>query len=95
MNDKLTRLAVRREQLIARCELQRVEIAFCTVALESPIRWADRILRVSGYLRRNPLVLGASVAALVVAQRRGALKWGQRALVVWRAWRALRSGRAF
>jgi hypothetical protein len=37
--------------------------------------------------------MGASVAALVVAQRRGMLKWGKRALVVWRFWQTWRSGR--
>ena len=86
-------LARRREQLIAQCEAQRADIASHVGALGGPIRLADRILNAINYLRRHPLALSASVAALAVAQRRGLLKWGQRALLVWRAWRALRAGR--
>ncbi len=64
--------------------------------------------RISVYLRAHPLVLGALVAALVVLRRRGlwklgkhalaqrsrVLRWGERGLIIWRTWRALRSRRA-
>ncbi len=64
--------------------------------------------RISAYLRTHPLVLGALVAALVVLRRHGlwklgrhalnnrsrVLRWGERGLIVWRTWRALRSRRA-
>ncbi len=82
-----------REALIAQCETQRAELALHVGALGTPIRIADRIANLMRYLRSHPVALGASVAALIVAQRRGLLKWGQRALVVWRVWNTLRSRR--
>jgi hypothetical protein len=83
----------RREQLIAQCESQRSDIAMYVGGLDTPIRLADRALRVWQYLRDHPLALGASIVALAVAQRRGFLKWAQRAFVVWRTWRSLRGYR--
>jgi hypothetical protein len=86
-------LTRRREQLIAACELQRRELALHVGSLGFPIRLMDRVLNVWAYLRRYPLPIGAAIAALAVTQRRGIFKWGQRALLVWRAWRAVRAGR--
>lgn len=83
----------RREQLIAQCESQRNGVAMHTAGLAAPIRIADRAVNVMRYLRTHPLALAATVAGLAIAQRRGALKWGQRALLVWRAWQAVRGRR--
>jgi hypothetical protein len=83
-------LLQRREQLIAQCEAQRTGIAVHTAGLAAPIRIADRAVNVMHYLRAHPLAMAAAVAGLAIAQRRGALKWGQRALLVWRAWQAVR-----
>jgi hypothetical protein len=83
----------RRGELIAQCEFQRSDIAMHVGGLDTPIRLADRVLRVCGYLREHPFVLGAVIVALAVARRRGFLKWGQRAFVVWRTWRAFRGHR--
>ena len=53
----------------------------------------DRVALLFGYIRKYPVVAAASAAFIAVSQRRGLLKWGQRALVMWRAWSALRSRR--
>ena len=64
--------------------------------------------RISAYLRTHPLVLGALVAGLMVLRGRGlwklgkhalanrsrVMRWGERGLIIWRTWRALRSRRA-
>lgn len=83
----------RRAALVLECASQREHIAAHRAGLATPIRIVDGALQVTAYLRSHPLVLGAAVAAAVVAQRRGALKWGQRALVAWRIWQSWRSGR--
>jgi len=89
-NDELLR---RRAALVLECETQRHQVAVHGAALATPLRIADGALKVAAYLRSHPVAMGASVAALVVAQRRGMLKWGKRALVVWRFWQTWRSGR--
>ena len=101
-------LARRRAHLIELCELQRSDIAMHVGALETPLAMADRVFRVARYLRGHPLALGAAVTVVAAMRRRGIwklgrhavakrgvlLKWGQRGLVAWRAWRALRGRRA-
>ena len=62
-------------------------------SLATPLRVADRVGDALACLRKHPVMLGAAVTALAVTQRRGILKWGQRAFVAWRAWNALRSRR--
>lgn len=86
-------LEQRRSALIAQCAAQRAGIAAHVRGLAAPLRMADKVGHVLGYLRKHPVMVGASVAALAVTQRRGIVKWGQRAFVVWRAWNALRSRR--
>jgi hypothetical protein len=86
-------LARRRAELIAQCDAQRDDLGMHVAGLATPIRVADRMLDVLACLRRHPLAVGATLAAVAVTQRRGILKWGQRSLLLWRAWRALRAGR--
>jgi hypothetical protein len=97
----------RREQLIEQCEAQRSAIAAHVGGLDKPIALADRVLGGVRYLRSHPLLLGTATAAIValrgrglwkwgrhaVAQRGVLLKWGQRGILAWRAWRALRGRR--
>jgi hypothetical protein len=86
-------LEQRRAALIAQCAVQRAAIAEHTRGLATPLRVADRVGNALVYLRRHPMLFGASAAAFAVMQRRGIVKWGQRAFLVWRAWKALRSHR--
>ena len=87
-NDELLH---RRAALVVECETQRHQIAAHRAGLATPLRVADGALKVATYLRSHPIAMSASVAALVVAQRRGVLKWSQRALVAWRFWQTWRS----
>lgn len=93
MSARSDELEQRRAALIAQCSVQRAEIAAHTRGLAGPMRVADRLSNALGYVRRHPLVFGASIATFAVTQRRGIVKWGQRALLAWRAWNALRSRR--
>jgi hypothetical protein len=86
-------IAKQRDALIAQCAAQREAIAAHTRGLAAPLRVADRVGDAFGYLRKHPIVIGASMAALAVTQRRGIVKWGQRAFFAWRAWNALRNRR--
>jgi YqjK-like protein len=86
-------LLCRRAALVVECETQRHQVAAHRASLATPLRVADGALKVAAYLRTHPVAMGASVAALFVAQRRGMLKWGKRALVAWRFWQTWRSGR--
>ncbi len=107
MSDRADELIRRRAELIAACAAQRVGVEVYVGALARPIALADRGLGVLRYLRSHPLLLGALTAALVVARRRGLLqagrrvvaqrgallKWGQRGLLAWRTWQAVRGRR--
>ncbi len=93
MSADAAELQRRRELLITQCDAQRADIALNVGGLTTPIRIADRVANVMHFLRRHPLAAGASAVTLLVSQRRGLLKWGQRAFVAWRAWRAWRGRR--
>ena len=93
MSARASELEQQRAALIAQCAAQRTAIAVHTRGLATPLRVADRVGNALGYLRRHPVVFGASATAFAVTQRRGIVKWGQRAFLVWRAWKALRSRR--
>lgn len=93
MSADAAELQRRREMLIAQCDAQRADVARYVGGLATPVRIADRVANVLHYLRRHPLAAGASAVTLLVTQRRGLLKWGQRAFVAWRAWRAWRGRR--
>jgi hypothetical protein len=92
-DDQITEIMRRREQLRARCDAQRNEIAALARQWEGPFRIADRAVAGVNYLRKHPVILGVLVALLAVVQRRGWWGWAQRGFVLWRAYRAVRNSR--
>ena len=82
-----------REQLLARCNAQRGEIAALARQWEDPLAIADRALAGINYLRQHPIVLGGLVALLAVVQRRRWWGWAQRGFVLWQGYRAFRDSR--
>ena len=82
----------RRELLTALCAAQRDELAYFVRRFEKPISIADRGIAVVRYFRSRPLAVGALAALLAASRGRGLMKWAQRGVFVWRAWRAFAGG---
>jgi hypothetical protein len=80
-----------REELLARCDAQRAEIAALALQWEGPLRIADRVVAGVNYLRHHPVIVGVLVAALAIVQRRNWWSWVKRGFVLWRAYRAFRN----
>lgn len=79
----------KRQLLIALCEAQRDEVACLAVRLDVPLKIADRGIAVVQFFRARPLALGALVALLTASRGRGFMKWAQRGVLAYRAYRAL------
>lgn len=87
----------RKQQLIARCAVQRAAIAGAFRELERPIAIADRVLTIVRFFRSHPLLIGAAIAAIMVARRRTSLVGLlARGVSAWRLWRSIRTwGQSF
>ncbi len=79
----------RRQLLIALCEAQRDELAALTTRLDVPLKIADRGIAVVRFFRARPLAFGALVALLTASRGTGLMKWAQRGVLAYRAYRAL------
>jgi len=95
MNDKLTRLAVRREQLIAQAAAQRGVLAQSMESWRTPLALADQGLAVVRRIKSRPAwLVGAALLLAVVRPaglRSGRLgKWLRRGWVAWQVVRNLR-----
>jgi hypothetical protein len=85
-----TDVARKREQLLARCDAQRDDLAMLMGQLAGPLKIVDGAIAGVRYFRSHPLALGAVTALLAAARGRGVWKWVKRGLLAWRAYRALR-----
>jgi hypothetical protein len=82
MNERLQRLAERRQQLVARAAVQRAALAQHIEPWRTPLALADRGLAAVRYVRRHPgLVIGAA-ALLAVLRPTRAGRWLQRSWVL-------------
>lgn len=96
MNDKLTRLAARREQLIAQAATQRMALAQSIEPWRAPLALADQGLAVVHLIKSRPAwLVGAALLLAVVRPaglRSGRIgKWLRRGWVTWQVVRNLRS----
>lgn len=98
----LDEIVLRKHGLIARCAAQRAAIAGALRDLERPLAIADRGLTIVRFLRSHPLLVGAAVAAILVARRRTSLAGLTlagllaRGVTAWRLWRSIGTwGRRF
>jgi hypothetical protein len=92
MNDKLTRLAERREHLVAQAAAQRAALAQSVEPWRAPLALADRGVTVLRYIGRHPaLVVGAMLMIAALRPKRAARGLGQ-AWAVWRLGRRLFRG---
>ena len=83
MNEKLARLAERRERLIAQAAAQRMALAQNIEPWRKPLARVDQGLAALRYIKRHPAwIVGA--AALLAALRPGRVgKWLQLGWVTW------------
>ena len=93
MNGKLTRLAERRERLIAQAAAQRMMLGQNIEPWRIPLSLADRGLAALRYIMNHPTWIVGGVALLAVLRpgRVGIGKWVQRGWLTWQLIRKLRS----
>jgi len=90
MNSKLTRLAERRQQLVAQAAAQRTILAYTLEPWRARLARVDRGVAVLRYIRRHPvLMVGASLLLAALRPRRVG-RWLQHGLLVWQLGRRLR-----
>lgn len=92
MNDKLIRLAERRDRLVAQAAAQRISLAQNIEPWRQPLARADQGLAALRYIRSHPawIVGGAVLLAVLRPGRIG--KWLGRGWVTWQMVRKLRGG---
>jgi hypothetical protein len=90
MNQKLTRLAERRSQLVAQAAVQRINLAHDMEPWRARLALVDRGVNVVRYVRRHPALLVGAALLLFALRPRHAVKWLQRGWLVWQVGRRLR-----
>lgn len=94
MQKRLAELHLQRGRLLERISTQRKGLAQQVEPLENTFALPQRLAAVArqgrDYVRAHPLVLTAAVAALLVLRPGQVLRWSQRGLLAWKAWRTLR-----
>ena len=95
MNEKLIRLAERRERLVAQAATQRLALAQNIEPWRVPLARADQGLAVLRHIRRHPAWIVGGVALLAAlrpgrARAAGAGKWLTRGWATWQMVRKLR-----
>ncbi|MEF8699522.1 MAG: YqjK family protein [Candidatus Accumulibacter sp. UW26] len=93
MNQKLIDLAVERGRLIERISNQRQlldqQLQPVGQALDAVDRVVATVRKGADCVKRNPEVVIAGVAVLVIVQPRRIWRWSKRGFVLWRSWRLL------
>ncbi len=83
MNKQLLEIRQRRNDLLARIELQRSQLAEVGARWQTPLALADLGMAAMRFLRSNP-ALFAGVVAVLVIRRHGFIGLG---MILWKAWR--------
>ncbi|OIQ88178.1 hypothetical protein GALL_299500 [mine drainage metagenome] len=83
MNDKLQRLAERRERLVAQALAQRVTLAQNIEPWRLPLARADQGLAALRFIKRHPALIAGGSVMLVVLQPSHLWKWLRRGWVTW------------
>jgi len=91
MNEKLMRLAARRERLIAQAAAQRMALAKTVEPWRIPLAQADQGLAMLRYIKSHPAWLVGGGALLVAMKPSRVGKWLQRGWIAWQIIRKLRT----
>lgn len=86
MNKRMHELMLRRGELLARIETQRVQVAEFGTRLEKPFALADQGLAALRFLQGHPLLTGGAVA-LMVLRRRGVTGLVRQSWLLWKGYR--------
>jgi YqjK-like protein len=90
MNEKLIRLAERRERLVVQAAAQRVALAENIEPWRAPLALADRGLTALRLIRSHPAWLVGGLVLLVALRPGRAGKWLRRGWVTWQIMQRLR-----
>jgi hypothetical protein len=92
MNSRLTRLAERRERLIAQAAVERATLAQDVEPWRAPLALADQGLAALRFIKRHPVWIagGAAVVAALWPERVG--RWLRRGWLAWQVMSRMRSG---
>ena len=90
MNDKLIRLAERRERLVAQAAAQRMALAQNIEPWRIPLARADQGLAALRYIKSHPAWLVGGVVLLAALRPGRAGKWLGRGWVMWQMMHKLR-----
>ena len=82
--NRLAELRLRRERLIARSAVQRVELARELAPLSGPIALVERGLSGIVWLRRHPVAIAVGVAVMMVIRPRRILGGVHQGMAAWR-----------
>lgn len=88
MKDRMHKVALRRQQLVARCETQRAQLTAQLQPLEHTLESMDTGLRILGRIRQHPEWLAAGVIGMIMLTPRrisAMLRGGSQALRTWRS----------
>ena len=95
MGKSLVDLQRERSVLLERIASQRLSLQSQLAPLRKVSAAGERTAALFGgavrYVRQRPLSVLLVVSALVLLRPRGAMRWVQRGLFVWRSWRAVRA----
>ena len=80
-------VALRKERLLARIDVQRNQLASYGAQLEKPFAVADKAIQAGRYLKQRPWIAGVAALAVVVLGRRNLWRWAGKGWALWRGWR--------
>lgn len=90
MNDKLIRLAERRERLVAQAAAQRMTLAQNIEPWRNPLARADQGLAALRYIKSHPAWIVGGVVLLAALRPGRVWKWLGRSWVTWQMMHKLR-----
>ena len=92
MNEKLLKLAQRREHLVLEAAKQRAQLAQAVEVWRVPLALAEQGLAAISFIKKHPILMAASTAVLVRLVRKSFMgKWLGRGMMAWRLVRKLQS----
>ena len=92
MNEKLLKLAQRREHLVLEAAKQRVQLAQAVEVWRAPLALAEQGLAAISFIKKHPIFMAASTAVLVRLVKKSFMgKWLGRGMMAWQLVRKLQS----